>query len=510
VAPTNFGGYDEWLIVHLTSVGRFSIPYASRPLELFWDLPAPLLFPHRLEAFLWLHAAYLWLVGVIVWASLRRLVPGARLYAFFAGAFAAAWAPGDSLRLNAVETVAYSGVTFVALAAGVVLWTAWARGSRALFAAAALLAVLATRTYESVAPLLLFAPAVFWTEGAGVEHRRRRRNWTVAWALVVAAAAAAAVAGVAIPSAGSYQVSALRLDLSPAGVVFRLAQQASLHLLPAVAVDSRELLSPAAPVLALILTAGALPLLRDAPPAPPRGWELRGVLLGLALAGLGWSVFVLSPAIRTAERTQFLSAPGVAVLLASLIALVTRPLPSRLRAGPGLVLAAWIAAVAGARTDAMQARWNAASLWPAQAASLRAITRAVPDLAPGTLVVLFDEQGAWPATFTFRHAIQYLYEGRAIGHVVGAEPFLYPTFFTPRGAWTDPLPDIREPWSAPPTLHRGAEIVVLSLRVDGGAVMHDAWPDALPAGAGAGYAPRERIAPARAIPARAMLDTRVR
>ena len=43
--------------MQLTSAGRVSIPYAERPLELFWDLPAVILFPHRLAAYLWLHGA---------------------------------------------------------------------------------------------------------------------------------------------------------------------------------------------------------------------------------------------------------------------------------------------------------------------------------------------------------------------------------------------------------------------------------------------------------------------
>ena len=177
VSPYNFGGYDEWLIVHLTATGRYSIPYANRPLELFWDMPAPLLFPHRLEAFLWLHAAYLWLVGVSVWAAVRRLVPGAVLAAFAAGAFAATWAPRDSLRLNAIETVAYSGAAAVTLVSAGLLWTAWTRRSAAVLAMGALLAVLAARTYESVVPLLLAAPALLWAEPVAPERRATRWKW---------------------------------------------------------------------------------------------------------------------------------------------------------------------------------------------------------------------------------------------------------------------------------------------------------------------------------------------
>lgn len=509
VEATNFGGYDEWLIVHLTSTGRFSIPYANRPLELFWDMPAPLLFPHRLEAYLWLHAAYLWLIGVLVWAAFRRLVPAHGFAALAAGAFAATWAPRDSLRLNAVETVAYSGVTFVALAAAAVLWVAWRRRSLVLFAAAALLAALAVRTYESVVPLLAAAPALFWAGARVPEERARRVRWAGAWVALVALSGLAAVAGVVAPAGGSYQMSALRLDPSPAGLASRLAVQAWFHLWPAVSTAPGELASASVAVVALVFVAGALPLAWSEPGNGPARWEPRGALAGLLLAVLGWSVFCLSPAIRTAERTQFLSAPGVAVLLTSVLWMAARPLPRRLRAVALLAATTWIVAVGAGRTRAMQAHWDATTLWPAQAAALREVLRVVPDVAPGTLVVLFDEPGAWPATFTFRHALQYLYDGRATGHVVGARDFLYPTQFTDAGAWTAPLPEIREAWRAPVTLHRGAEIVALSLRADGTVELLETWPAALPPAAGAGYAPRARVVPGARRPAsRAILGAR--
>jgi hypothetical protein len=501
VSPLNFGGYDEWLIVHLTATGRYSIPYANRPLELFWDMPAPLLFPHRLEAFVWLHAAYLWLLGVTVWAGLRKLVPGAALAAFTAGALAATWAPRDSLRLNAIETVAYSGAAAVALAGGVLLWIAWERRSPALLAAGALLAVLAARTYESVVPLLLAAPALLWAAPVDAGRRAARWRWVAAWELVVAGAAFAAVFGVVAPQGGSYQMSALRLDLSPPGVAARLAQQAGFHLLPAVEVRAAEIASWPAAVAAIVFAAGALPLARGAAPR----WEGRGLLVGSALAVMGWSVFALSPAIQTAERTQFLSAPGVAVVLAALAGLASRPLPAALRPAAAIALGAWIVAAGAGRTAAMQREWDASSYWTAQSSSLRAITALAPDVAPGTMVVLFDEAGAWPATFTFRHALQYLYDGRAVGHVVGAHAFLYPTWFTPRGAVTEPLPDVRGPWNAPPTLHRASDMVVLTLRADGSVALQETWPAILPVPDAGSYDPRRRLSAGPPPASRAVL-----
>ena len=252
---------------------------------------------------------------------------------------------------------------------------------------------------------------------------------------------------------------------------------------------------------ALVFVAGGLPLARGAAPS----WEGRGVLAGIALAVLGWSVFALSPAIQTAERTQFLPAPGVAVVFAALAGLLARPLPPALRPAAALLLGAWVVAAGAGRTAAMQREWDASSAWTAQSSSLRAITAAVPDVVPGTMVVLFDEAGTWPATFTFRHALQYLYDGRAVGHVVGAHAFLYPTWFTGRGAATEPLAEVREPWSAPPTLHRASEMVVLTLRADGTVVLHETWPPSLPEPDAGSYAPRARLASGPPPASRAVL-----
>jgi hypothetical protein len=204
-------------------------------------------------------------------------------------------------------------------------------------------------------------------------------------------------------------------------------------------------------------------------------------------------VFALSPAIQSAARTQFLSAPGVGVLLAALIGLAAGAAPPRVRTAATVALAAWIVAAGAARTGAMQRDWDARTYWPAQSASLRAMSALVPDVLPNTLLVLIDDRGAWPATFTFRHALLLLYDGRAIGLVPGAHDFLYPAHFAPGGVLCEPWPVIREPWAAAPTFHRGSEIVAIALTADGSMSLMETWPSALPAASGAGYAPRSRI-----------------
>ena len=102
---SNFGGYDEWLILWLTSRGIVSFPYARRPLELVWALPAPLLFPHRWLGFRLLHAAYLFLGALLFYRLCRRLIPRHLPIAFLAAAFSLTWAPSDPVRLQLVESM---------------------------------------------------------------------------------------------------------------------------------------------------------------------------------------------------------------------------------------------------------------------------------------------------------------------------------------------------------------------------------------------------------------------
>ena len=95
---------------------------------------------------------------------------------------------------------------------------------------------------------------------------------------------------------------------------------------------------------------------------------------------------------------------------------------------------------------AFQARWDEWSPYHGQRRTLLELTAIAPDLSAGTLVVLVAPHGAWSFDMAFRHALRYLYEGRATGHVLGADPLLYETRFEATGIRSIPSPAIREPW----------------------------------------------------------------
>jgi hypothetical protein len=507
VRATNFGGMDEWLYISLSSRGVLGIPYANRPFVLMWTLPAAFLRPHDLRSFYFVHAAYLTLAGWLLFLLLRRLCPSRPLLAFLAGAFCLTWAPLDFLRLDTVLVTGYSGFTFATLLALVLFTESWARDKPVLLALAGLIALVAGRGFEGVLPLLIAAPLLLrWAEA---RRSRRLAVWILAWeALMLLIAALVLVPFLRPDGLGSYQASALKPDLHPAGVALRLLRQYGFHLLPLFTSPPRELIVPAVPVaVATFLAAFAL-VGRRADPLDVDSGERRALALlaalGAVLAALGYAPFVASASILTAARTQFLSAPGIGLLLAALALLAASALPGSWRKPALALMGAWVVAVGTGRTVAMQRDWDSSrSAYPRQRQALVELTRQVPDTRPNTLIVLIDDAGGWPATFTFRHAVDYLYEGRALGYVSKAIDFLYPAYFLPVGVYFDPWPVIRGSWGVAPTLHRYDEIVVAHVGPDGGLAVLPEWPgDLLPAlPAGARYDPEARIVRGAPAPA---------
>lgn len=505
VSPTNFGGTDEWLYIDLASRGVLGIPYANRPLVLLWTLPAARLIPHDLLSYYLIHGAWLFLAGWLTYLLVGRLLPSWPMVWYLAATITLVWAPADFLRLNCVLLSGYSGFTFGALAAVLLFLDSWFRRSWALLALSGVVAALTGRGFEGTIPLMAGAPVLLlWLEK---DRSRTLLVWVVAWwSLLAGLAGVAAWAFLARASQGSYQVSGLGYDPHPLRVASRILEQFGYHLFPLVRVTAGELRPAAVPSVALFLAsfALALRLSRARPPAPDGRRELGGtVVLGVLLAALGYSALMLSPSILKAARTQFLSGPGIAVALAAAAGLLSTWLPERGRHAALALFGAWIVALGGSRTLALQQEWDEVwDLYPAQRASLKCLTLAAPHLAPHTFVILLDGTRAWPASFGYRHALSYLYEGRAKGQVWGALDFLYPMRVLPEGVRSDPWPSLGRAWGERRSLYRYDEVVVVREQGDGGCEVLEEWPPDLgPLPSGASYAPRSRIEVGGALPA---------
>ena len=501
VSPVNFGGYDEWLIRSLGDRLVLGTPYANRPLNFLWTLPGGLLDPSGFTGYYVVHGFYLWLAGVMSFLLLRRLCPEASLFALLGAAFIVTWAPSDRARLCAVQGTFGSGSTMSLILAVVLLVEARWRGSRALLVAAGATAWAAIRGYEATLPLLLAAPLLVLALPSGA--RGWPRGWWLAWAAPVALATAQTVAPALLGGGASrYQMENARLDPQPAAVVSRLAHQYASHLLPLVRSDPRELRHGRVVVAAALLAAGCWLVRRlahgmAADDARPRR-ALITIAGGLAAAGLGYGPYVLSRIGASTDRTEYVSGPGIAIALAALAVLVARSLPPPGRWLAAAGLGCWVVAVGTGRTLALQRYWDTHSAYPRQAATLRDLQGVAPDLRPGTLVVLVDHCGDWPAVFTFRHAVEWTYGRRATGFLWRPGfrgQLFYPTAFAPEGVRTMPWDSIQKAWDDPPTLHRYDEIVAVRRR-PGSCHLELAlpWPAELPPlPPGARYAPTERI-----------------
>jgi hypothetical protein len=300
----------------------------------------------------------------------------------------------------------------------------------------------------------------------------------------------------------SYQTGALGIDPHPLRVGGRVLQLAWMQIGPLLTSPPRELGVIAVPLAVLVFLAGFAGLRRAGGPPPDREPARKAIgfvlAAGVLLTVSAHATLALTPVVRTPARTQILSAPGFGLALAATIAALARLVAPRWRPAVAAALGAWVVAVGTGRVVAMQAEWDASrSLYPAQAATLSALVRAAPGLEPGSLVLLLDGGGAWPMTFTFRHALRYLYGDGVVGIVRDGADFLYPWRVTGQGIVVDPWPVIRREWQVAPTLHPWDTILVVGRGADGRLAVLPTWPEGVlpPLPAGARYAPEGRIRP---------------
>lgn len=508
VGWANFGGADEWLLLELNGRGIVSMPHSNRPLNLVWALPAVWLTPWRFEGYRVVYLAYTCLSGWMTWALVRRLEPGAGAVALLAAVFTIGWAPVDMARLQVVQMLPNAGVTFSTLLCLNLLLEGWRRSRPGLWLAAFGLGAATVRSYEGVLGLLLGAPLLLLAlPGDQRRGPRAPAAWILAWiaglALVTLSVAAPLLRG----GGGSlYQGTVVGFELRPGEYAIRLVQQFAWHLGPLVPADPSEL----APrnvwlPVAVFLICALLPAFRELQANRQRLAVLAAAGLGMAAAG--YSVLLLGHNVLGPTRMQFLSGPGIAILLAAGIGWIASWLRPAWRRGATVALAAAVVAVAAGHLAGMQREWQRISRYPQQRACLAALARAAPALLPGTLLVIVDQDGTWPFSMTFRHAARLVYGAGVTGHVVGGDPLLYAARGDAAGITVTPAEAIRGPWREAVTIHRYDQVIAFVLA--GGRLQRvDEWVPQLlgPLPEGARYAPALRITSGAPPPSRRVLD----
>jgi hypothetical protein len=512
VRATNFAGPDEWLCMDLASRGVLGTPYADRPLDLLWTAVPAAIWPNHLGAYWLFHGLYLMGSGLLAGWLAGRIVPGAWKVGLIGGVAACLWAPLDFMRLDTVLLTRYSGCTLGVLASLALLVEFWRVPRIPVFALAGGLAFVTALGFEGALPMLAMAPLL--PPLAGIAPPRRALAWAAAWAAVLTSAAALTAPRALMAGEARYQASGLGLDPHPGRVTLRLLRLLSLQLHPLGTSSKSELWTPAVGLAVAVFVAFFVVVARrDGSGREGARARLSGLgFAGLALAVLGSLPFALSPATQGPGRTQVLAAPGFGLALAAAAGLLALAVPARLGPVVAGLLGAWIVAVGTGRVIAMQCEWDeGGSSYPEHHRTLSGLTAQAPALRPGTLVVLLDDAGAWPLSFSFRHAVAFLYPGQAIGLVSGANDILYPWRWTREGVAVLPWASIRGAWDAPPSLHPWATLVVARLPPSGPLEILDRWPDGrLPTPPpGSRYDPRARIVPdASPPPSRAILGTR--
>jgi hypothetical protein len=510
IRASNFGGWDEWAVIDVTSRGIVGLPFQNRPFCLVFNLVGSLLSPQGLWGFLLIHAAYLAGAGVLTFLVARRAFPHRGPLPWLAGVFCTVWAPLDDLRLDSVLVSSYSGAAFATALAVFLLLESFERRSVLLLVTGALVGAGVIRVVEATAALVGLAPLLLLTRSRDL---RRLGPWCATWFLLTGGALALAAWPVLHPPpGGSYQAQALGFDPHPGRIALRMVHLVSLHVLPLFSFSWAELATWPAALSALVAFAAWWAVSRPPGPSGGRGDRRRAVLaagIGLVAAALGMAVFALSPAIKSAARTQILSAPGVGLLLSGCVVFVAGLLGGRGRVVAG-VLTALIAGGGTARVTALQREWGERSYWPPQRASLASLVREAPDLSPGTFVILLGGKEVWPATFTFHHALSYLYERRATGMAWDSEPMLYPASLGPQGLVVAPFESIRVPWGEPVRLYPYDHLVVARATPPSTLRILDTWPaeELGPLPADARYAPRDRISAGPGLPRARILDLR--
>jgi hypothetical protein len=382
----------------------------------------------------------------------------------------------------------------------------WHRRRRDLLVLGSVVGFVPARGVESVIPVLLVAPLLILDEAR--HDRRRLVRWLWPWYGVIVLGLALALRPI-LAGVPSYQGGALGLDPHPFRVLGRLAQLLGWQAGPLVTSSPSELLTPPVALavggfvaLGLGVARGGGGAGESAGPSPGTG--LRALGLGLVLAASAHAGLALTASIKTASRTQILSGPGFGLALAGAIVLVSSLARGRVARAMALALGAWVVAVGAGRTVALQGEWDDfRGVYPEQHRTLSGLVSEAPGLRPGTLVLLLDGGAVWPLSFTFRHAVAYLYPGQALGLVPGGEDMLYPWSFTPAGVAVRPWPMLEAPWGVEASFHPWDTLVVVGPGESGALEVRPRWPEGIlpPLPPGAAYAPFGRIVRDGPVPA---------
>jgi hypothetical protein len=366
----------------------------NRPLTVLSWVVAKTLTPNRIEGFLWLGAGLCWASGVLLLALLREVLPQARLLGVVAAVLLII-DRSESTRYFVLWTGNYYWTTLVLLLAGAWLFLrSYRLGSRPLLVLSCLLLGGSLLTNEGPYPLALLIPLLAWFRR---DHRHRLPVWSFAW---IGTLALLATRFLLFLHTGSerYQADQLSGALHDPSVVLRnltIQLKAGLSYFD----TSGAALVYWKATTGILALAVALVGLAAWGGRGETATRRRHYLLGLCVATLAF-LLGLVPFIHlpTLLRTQFIAAPGRAVVLACLVCLGSSWLGHR--AG-GTILAGCVGLLAAnASAEALlgqqKARASSQVSFERTVDIYRQIHALSPRLAPDTLLLLVSDDPKRP------------------------------------------------------------------------------------------------------------------
>ncbi|MEO8391625.1 MAG: hypothetical protein ABI700_01405 [Chloroflexota bacterium] len=449
------GLMEEWMIIHDFENGGHSAQgqdvglfvttgdLVMRPMDTGWYIIAHVLAPDSFLGYNLLTMLTFFLRGLLLYAILRKLVPGNPLFAFGAALLFIIFPADDGL-------FTFRGINIHAaiclyLFAVYMLLSYYEKPHILKLVPIWLALIWSMFSYEVSYPLVAFTPfLLLWKE-----RRLNAKQIRIAFLWWLAPLVTFTYAVVMFAHGGTYQAWVLeRSGLNQGSVLGEIAQSLWMSYrrhfgegwIPAL---KWETFAPLIPdVLAICATtiaalAALFPSARQVTPTGKRRYvEL--FLIGLAIIFLGYVVYMITPYRQLTWRVYYFSGIGGAISVACLVYFVARFFSAwRVVFAVGMCALITLAGV-----HALDQAQYYAGLSIEQQQLLRGVANAVPKLkAPATLVVV-DETGRYRDNWTLgtsylvEDALGYLYDDYTMKAVL--------CYFDPQQGHFGVLPELHE------------------------------------------------------------------
>lgn len=433
VAANNQYGEDEWQHLYTTSKAFFE-SFAGRPTHLL-----ALSVAYRTLGFLPVVPLIAFQViriatAFVLYLLVRHFTPQDPLFAFLCAAVYLTYFIHDDFLLRASYMVSFTSACFYMLLALLLFFKSMAGNNWILLALSLIVLWTAVSAYEGVVPILALVTPIVVLRQQGI--RPKSIAIIALWEAVIGLGLLRVILPMLGLSSENY-VSDLEMELSPLVLIPRTLYQLRLGLLEPLLLQRQSIQNYAAPIIfSVATTLGILAFIRkELPPTMRDGRELRRYALwgviGLVCTVLGFAAILPTLYGQYITRIHTISIVGEAVVIASLIWLITQVIVDDgyrwlMRfAAVGLTVAMSIAHVASLQGELIKV----GAVWEDQAYFTRSLANQIPAVEPETLFIYVhpteDMEPPFYQAQGFEYIMRYFYADSADGVWVSYNWVLY-------------------------------------------------------------------------------------